>query len=282
MRFIKYTKIFYAISLAVLCVGVYAIAMGGFTPSIDFSGGSLIEYDLKKTTTTKEAEKIIKKEELDIISLQVKDRQLTLRTPAITDAKEAVLRKNFDATLKRFETVGPILGGETIRKTAVASLVAIVCILFYISYVFKKWTYGVAAVIALLHDMLVLVGVYAVLGLTVGAEIDALFVTALLTTMSFSVHDTIVVFDKVKELRRMSGANIESIADKALSETIVRSLNNSLTVVLMLIPLVFMGTTTIKFFAAALLIGTISGTYSSPCIATPLFIQLERLRNRKN
>ena len=153
-------------------------------------------------------------------------------------------------------------------------MVAIFGILLYISFTFKKLSYGVAAVTALLHDLLVLFGMYALLS-RFGAEVDTLFITAVLTTMSFSVHDTIVMFDKIREYKRTSGLSIEILANKALTETIVRSVNNSLTIILMLIPLIFFGGAAVKFFAAALLIGTITGTYSSPCIATPLLVLLE-------
>jgi preprotein translocase SecF subunit len=119
---------------------------------------------------------------------------------------------------------------------------------------------------------------YAVLA-RFGAEIDTLFITAVLTTMSFSVHDTIVMFDKIREYKKTSGLDIEILANKALTETIVRSVNNSLTIILMLVPLTFFGGDAVKFFAAALLIGTVTGTYSSPCIATPLLVLLERRRS---
>jgi len=180
----------------------------------------------------------------------------------------------------RFETVGPSLGKETVRKTIIASIVAIFGILIYITITFRKLNYGIAAIIATFHDFFVLIGVYALLSHFLGAEVDSLFITAVLTTMAFSVHDTIVVFDKIREYRRTSALSIEILANKALTETMVRSVNNSLTIILMLIPLVIFGTLTLKFFAAALLIGTITGTYSSPFIATPLLVGLEKLKSK--
>ena len=132
-----------------------------------------------------------------------------------------------------------------------------------------------AAIAAMLHDFLVLIGMYA-LSRPFGAEVDALFITSLLTTMSFSVHDTIVVFDKIREYKGTSGLSLEILANKALTETMIRSINNSITIMLMLVPLVFMGGDSIRFFAAALLIGTITGTYSSPFVATPLLVFFEK------
>ena len=172
------------------------------------------------------------------------------------------------------------MGKETVRKTIIASIVAIFGILIYITITFRKLNYGIAAIIATFHDFFVLIGVYALLSHFLGAEVDSLFITAVLTTMAFSVHDTIVVFDKIREYRRTSALSIEILANKALTETMVRSVNNSLTIILMLIPLVIFGTLTLKFFAAALLIGTITGTYSSPFIATPLLVGLEKLKSK--
>ena len=129
--------------------------------------------------------------------------------------------------------------------------------------------------------MFILVGVYAVLSYYFNAEIDTLFITAALTTMSFSVHDTIVIFDKIREYIREEGrVNIENSANKALTETMVRSLNNSMTIVFMLLALILFGGSTIKFFIIALLIGTITGTYSSPFVATPVLVWLEKRKKK--
>jgi len=136
-----------------------------------------------------------------------------------------------------------------------------------------------AAITALLHDILVVVGTYSLISYFFGAEVDTLFVTALLTTMSFSVHDTIVVFDQIREYKRRYGAGyIEDYANKALTDTMVRSFNNSMTIVFMLLALVLLGGETIRFFALTLLVGTITGTYSSPFVATPVAVWLEKRR----
>lgn len=145
------------------------------------------------------------------------------------------------------------------------------------SFAFKGFNFAASAILALIHDLLVLVGVYSLVSIFFGAEIDTLFVTAALTTMSFSVHDTIVIFDKIREYVKAEGTrNIESLANRALTQTMVRSLNNSMTIVFMLLALILLGGTTIKFFIVALLIGTITGTYSSPFIATPILVWLEK------
>lgn len=282
INFLKLTKLYFLISVCVIGFGMYTLATQGLKLSIDFTGGSVLEYQVTKPMSVKDLQKELTAQRIKLVSVSVKEKNVVMRTSAIDEKQESALRQKLELktgaiTVKRFETVGATLGGETLRKTAIASVVAILGILLYVSYTFKKFAYGLAAIGAMMHDFLVLIGMYGVLGYF-GAEIDALFITALLTTMSFSVHDTIVVFDKIREYRRTSGLSIDVLANKSLTETMVRSLNNSLTIMLMLIPLTFMGGDAIRFFAAALLIGTITGTYSSPFIATPLLVLLERKR----
>ena len=138
----------------------------------------------------------------------------------------------------RFETVGPVIGKETIRKTVIASFFAILGILIYMSFAFKSFYFAVSAILALIHDFLVVVGIYSLLSHFFGAEVDLLFVTALLTTMSFSVHDTIVIFDKIREYGTADKTEIKHYANRALTETLVRSLNNSMTIIFMLLALI--------------------------------------------
>jgi preprotein translocase subunit SecF len=156
-----------------------------------------------------------------------------------------------------------------------------VAILLYVAYAFKNLRFGFAAVIALVHDLMVVVGSFSILGKLFNVEVDTLFVTAVLTTMSFSVHDTIVVFDRIREYQRKSGKySFDEICDRALTETMGRSIANSVTIILMLTALVLLGGDNIRWFATALLIGTVSGTYSSPFVATPALIIIRKLRDR--
>lgn len=180
----------------------------------------------------------------------------------------------------RFETVGPVLGAELLQKTVMAVIIAIIVILLYIAWAFKNIKYGVSAIAALFHDVLVVIGIFSLLGHFYGVEVDVLFVTAVLTTMSFSVHDTIVVFDRIRESLRRDSLPFDVTVNKALTETMSRSVNNSMTIVFMLLALVLLGGETIKWFAVALLIGTMSGTYSSPFVAAPLlYILLKKKFN---
>jgi preprotein translocase subunit SecF len=222
-----------------------------------------------------------------VVSFEQQDKNIILRTKVLDQNKESLLKKDLEAKLKvkitvlRSETVGPILGKEAINKTLIASILAITGILIYMSFAFKSFNFAFAAVLAMFHDLLVVVGTYSLLSHFFGAEVDTMFVTAVLTTMSFSVHDTIIIFDKIREYHKEGEAlEMGFASNKALNETLVRSLNNSMTILFMLLALTLMGGSTIKFFILTLLIGTITGTYSSPFVATPILVWLEKMKKK--
>jgi len=282
--FLKFKWLYFLISGIIIAFGLYSIITFGFKYSIDFSGGSLMEYKADKQLNVSDIKKTIKIGDVSISSMDKVGNDYIVRTVVIEEAKEKILRSEIEnkykvkLTLLRFETVGPTLGKETMNKTITASLIAIVGILVYLTFTFQNFKFAIAAILAMLHDFLVVVGCYSLLSKYFGAEVDTLFITSILTTMSFSVHDTIVVFDKIREYKKIENSDFTILANKALTETMVRSLNNSLTIALMLLALVLLGGESIKFFALTLLIGTIIGTYSSPFIATPI---LEFLEKRK-
>ncbi|KKP50584.1 MAG: SecF protein, partial [Candidatus Roizmanbacteria bacterium GW2011_GWA2_33_33] len=232
-------------------------------------------------------QKVLDLNKISVVSLKLQDKNMILRTKVLDQNKESSLKKDLEAKLKvkitvlRSETVGPILGREAINKTLVASVLAVIGILIYMSFAFKGFNFAFSAVLAMFHDLLVVVGTYSLLGHFFGAEVDTMFVTAVLTTMSFSVHDTIVIFDKIREYRdEQETLEIESASNQALTETMIRSLNNSMTIVFMLLALTTMGGSTIRFFIITLLIGTITGTYSSPFVATPILVWLEKHKQK--
>ena len=182
----------------------------------------------------------------------------------------------------RFETLGPSIGQELLQKAIYGALLGVFGILFYVAYAFKNIKFGASAVLALFHDLLVLLGVFAILGKLMGIEVDALFVTAALTAMASSVHDTIVVFDRIRETKRLYPTfSLEETINLALSQTMVRSLNNSMTIIFMLLALFLLGGETTKWFIFALLVGTITGTYSSPFVATPIYYLWEKMERKK-
>src|SRR4030042_4029880 len=182
----------------------------------------------------------------------------------------------------RFENVGPSIGPELVKKTLYALGLAAGLILLWIAYQFKSFKFGISATLATLHDTVILLGSFSLLGHFFGAEIDFLFVTAMLTILSFSVHDTIVVFDRIRERKKKLnlGGSLTETANEAISETLFRSLNNSFTIIFMLLALILMGGDSTKGFEVALLIGTISGTYSSPFVAIPILVTWDELQKK--
>jgi preprotein translocase subunit SecF len=242
-----------------------------------------LEYQLEKNVDSSKIKDILKKNKVEVVYLEVKGKNIFLRVKSLDQNQEKNLKNNLEKnlltkiTVLKSETVGPTLGKETINKTVIASILAILGILIYMSFAFKGFNYALSAILAMIHDFLVVLGSYSLLSHFFRAEVDTMFVTAVLTTMSFSVHDTIVIFDKIREYLQTEGKkDIEYFANKALTETMVRSLNNSMTIIFMLLALVLLGGSTIRFFALTLLIGTITGTYSSPFVATPILVWLEK------
>ncbi len=287
INFLKYRFIYLAVSATVILAGIFSMLRWGFVFSIDFVGGTNLQYQLSKLVPESGIRNVLQGEKVELVTLQVKQNIISVRLKAIDEKQEAQLKKDLEnkldtkITILSSETVGPVLGRETMNKTIIASLVAVVGILLYMSFAFKGLNFALAAIIALIHDFLVVVGSYSILTKFFSAQVDTLFVTAILTAMAFSVHDTIIIFDKIREYIRTEGkGNMEYYVNRALTQTLVRSTNNSMTVIFMLLALALLGGTTIHYFIIALLIGTVTGTYSSPFVATPVLIWLEKRRKK--
>jgi preprotein translocase subunit SecF len=287
VNFLKYKVIYFLISLTVIGFGFFSIFKWGYYYSIDFVGGTNLEYQVKKNISQEKVKKILTKEKIDFNYVSINQKTISIKTKPLDEKKinqlKKTLEKNLDAdlTLIKSETVGPTLSAENLKKTVIACILAIFGILVYMSFAFKGFNYALSAVLAMIHDLLVILGSYSLFSHFFRAEVDTLFITAVLTTMSFSVHDTIVIFDKIREYLQEEGQkDIEYFANKALTETMVRSINNSMTIIFMLLALVLLGGSTIRFFALTLLIGTITGTYSSPFVATPILVWMEKRKNK--
>jgi preprotein translocase subunit SecF len=287
INFLKYRWLYFLISAIVIVSGLFSIAKWGFRYSIDFTGGTNIDYQFNKPFDHKLANDIIKALKIQIVEAKIENNRLTMKTKALDDKANSLLKNslennlNVKITVLKYETVGPLIGKEAINKTFIASVLAILGILIYMSFAFKGFNFALAAILAMFHDLIVVIGTYSLLCHFFGAEVDTMFVTAVLTTMSFSVHDTIIIFDKIREYHKEQGLmDSEMAANQALTETMVRSLNNSMTIVFMLLSLTMMGGSTIRFFIMTLLIGTITGTYSSPFVATPILVWLEKQKKK--
>lgn len=288
INLMKLKFVYFTISLLVILPGVFSLVKWGLNPSIDFTGGSLIEVqgpDVKNELV---------KDGVEVSSTQKSGEQSYLyRTKMIDNAKKDQIMSQLKGkygpyiTISRFETVGPVIGQELTKKALYAVGLASIAIIIYIAYAFREipkpyssWKFGVSAVVALLHDVLVVAGIFSLLGHFFKVEIDALFVTALLTVIGFSVHDTIVVFDRIREnLRRTAGrVSFEEVVNESVLQTLARSLTTSLTVLFTLLALILFGGESIRWFVLALLVGIFSGTYSSIFNAAPLLVSWETKR----
>ena len=286
MNFMKWRWLYFAISLVVIIPGMVSLILFGMKPAIDFTGGSLLEVRFNQISEKSSLsysslkDKLSEIYELDAIQ-QSGENQIILRGKHLNNEQKnlilEILSDNYGSIEeRRFEAVGPSLGKELLTKTLIGVVIAAGLIMIYVWAQFSELKYGVSAILAMLHDSMVLLGVFSLLGYFYGIEVDILFVTALLTTLSFSVHDTIVVYDRIRELRgKYSKYSLVSLINTAVTETLSRSINNSVTIIIMLAALAMLGGETIRWFAVALLIGAITGTYSSTFTAAPLLLLWE-------
>jgi len=292
----RYRWLYFLISALVIVPGVFSLLKWGLRPSIDFTGGSLLELQFKErkgAEVRSQIEEILKKEEIEYSSIQSSgESRILIKSKPIDRQKASLIISLVAQEVEekpaelRFETVGPTLGKELIKKTFIAIALAAGFILLYVWRQFKEPMFGICAILAMFHDSLVLLGFFSLLGHFAGIEIDTLYVTAVLTILSFSVHDTVVVYDRIRESQKQfSGIPFEDLVNKAVTETLSRSVNNSMTIIFMLIALYLLGGATIRWFVLALLIGTISGTYSSTFTAAPLLViwhsSMEARKKRK-
>ena len=293
MNFMKFKYLYFLLSALVLVPGIISLALFGLRPSIDFVGGSLLELKFEENyqLPITNFQKTIEEAGFEVYSIQSSgEKEFLIRMKPISkddvSTIKAALAEKFEEMPEeiRFETVGPTLGRELLIKTLAAILLAALSILGYVAWAFKKAKFGACAIFAMFHDSLIMLGAFSLLGHFFGVEVVTLSVTAVLTILSFSVHDTVVVYDRIRESqKRHPGAKFVDLVNKAITETLARSLNNSMTIIFMLLALWLLGGETIKWFIFALLVGTIAGTYSSTFTAAPLLViwdQIEKRRKR--
>lgn len=249
--------------------GLVFIFLGGLKPGIDFTGGNLLEYKFESQVQQEQLSSFGEAYSSGANTWIIKTK--TLDDVSLMNLKNEIQTKVGNYEILREENVGPIIGKELEQNAIKAVIVSSVMIVIFITLSFRKvpkpassFRFGVSAIIALLHDVLLIVGLFAILGYFWGVEINSMFITALLTIMGFSIHDTIVVFDRIREnLLKHAGEKFESVVDVSIEQTLVRSLNTSLTVLFVLLAILLFGGESIRWFVVALLAGVISGTYSS-------------------
>ena len=298
MFVINNRKIFFAISGLLVLASIVAIVLWGVKPSVDFTGGSIIEVRFASSTPdTAAVETTLAEAGFPNSLVRMTDTGLSIRTRALVEGDSdaivtALSNVAGSTTIDRLSSVGPTVGEELRRKTLIAIVLSVLMIIFYIAFTFRKvskpissWMYGLVAITTLLHDIIIPTGVFAVLGHYAGLEADTLFVVALLTILGISINDTIVVFDRIREnLSRegdKAGEHFAETVGKSLEQTYTRSFNTSFTVILVLLILFFLGGPTIHSFMLTLLVGQIAGTYSSIFIASPLLVVLANRKLKK-
>lgn len=288
MNIVKHRYIYFAISLVVIIPGMIALLVWGFPLAIDFTGGSLLDITFSGQAP-QPAQILAVYSQFGLGDSQVQTsgtHEVIIRSKDMTEDEKTqivnAMQQKFNQTItvQSFETVGPSIGREVAARAADAVGLAAIGIMAYITYAFRgvphAFRFGVAAIIAMLHDVAVVVGVEAILGHFLGWEVDSLFLTALLTVIGFSVHDTIVVFDRIREnsniFRRLP---FETVVNHSVVQTLDRSINTQLTVMLTLLSLALFGGITIRHFVVTLLVGVFSGTYSSIFNASPILVVWE-------
>ena len=296
MNIIKYRNWFFALSLLIIIPGVIALSTWRLKLGIDFAGGTLweIKFVQKEKVGREEIQNFFVQEQAEVSSVaQTTENSVLVRMKVTDEVKindlKTKLDSNFGATEDvRLETVGPVVSKELAQKAFIAVAVSILAIVLYITWAFRQVpkpttsiAFGICTIIALVHDVIVVVGIFAILGHFFAVEVDSLFITALLTVIGFSVHDTIVVFDRIREnLKKHDDFPFEEVVNHSLLQTMGRSLSTSLTVVFVLLALLLFGGVSIRNFVLALLVGIISGTYSSIFNASPLLVVWNKIQNK--
>jgi preprotein translocase subunit SecF len=278
----------FGLSLLFILPGLFSLAVHGLDLGIDFTGGTIWEIQMSKPVEPSQVVEVLAPFGYgDAVVQTSANNGIIIRMKELKEGSDAkanmvtALQAKF-GTFKELElqSVGPTLGVEIRNRAVVAIVLASIGVLAYIAYAFRNtqnpFLYGVAAIIAMIHDVLILIGIFSILGWISGVEVDSLFVTAVLTVIGFSVHDTIVVFDRIREnLARRAGRTFEEVVNYSVVQTLVRSLNTSLTVVFTLIALYLFGGQSTRWFVFALLIGIVSGTYSSIFNASQVLVVWE-------
>lgn len=297
---IKTRYIWLSISGVLVLASIVVFILWGLRIGIDFTGGSLLEVNFAQTRPeSSDVENVLNNASLDLGTVTVQPTSENAHIIKMRHVTNEERQKVLDAlngqykevTENRFETIGPSIGKELKRQAIISIILVNLAIILYITWAFRKvskskipsYAYGICAIIALIHDIVIVVGVFSVLGYFLGVEVDSLFITALLTILGFSVHDTIVVYDRIREqLKEASDEDsLETIINRSINSTMARSINTSFSTVIVLLALYFFGGESIKYFVLALLIGIVSGTYSSIFVASPLLLTWHNIGLRR-
>lgn len=287
-RIIHTSKYWVSASGVLIVASILVWLLWGFNLGIDFTGGTSMEIKFPNNSSRPTVEQLqTDLQELGLNDVRIQpagDANVILKMQQISnEQREQIIGKYNDQQVveENFSSVGPTLGSELKRKAIIALILVLLAIIGYVSYAFRtiskasipSWVFGLGAIVALVHDIIIIVGIFIILGKFLDVQIDAYFVTALLTILGFSVNDTIVVYDRIREgLKHRAKKSFKEIVNESINATIARSLNTSLTTLLVLTALFMFGGASIHYFVLALMFGVIVGTYSSIFIASPLLL----------
>lgn len=298
MFVIRYKKLFISISAVLVALSLASIFIFGLRPGIDFKGGSSLELSYTgERPDIATLQNVFTNSGFGDASVQPFGADgVLIKTRTLSDADRqtlvttATVGGTYQVEQKSFTTIGPSVGTEMKRKAIASIILVLLAIVFFVAYAFRKvsapvssWRYGLVVITALAHDIIIPTGIYALLGYTMGVEVDTLFIVALLTTLGLSVSDTIVVFDRIREnLRLTPHKPFDQLVGESLSQTAVRSINTSVVVLFMVLALVFFGPQSTQLFSIVLAIGMFFGIYSSIFLASPLLVVIEKLQKRSS
>ncbi|MFH1656566.1 MAG: protein translocase subunit SecF [Candidatus Nealsonbacteria bacterium] len=293
--FTKYRKIYFIFSGILIIASIACLIIFGLKPGIDFTGGSIleIEYIQERPANEEIREKLT---EFDLGNIYIQptgEKGIILRTKDIDEIThqqilEKIRNDGNEIEEKRFESIGPVIGQELRQKTNIVVILVILSIIAYIAFSFrriqvplKSWQYGIISILALFHDVLIPLGIFSILGKFYGVEISIPVVTALLAVLGYSVNNTVVVFDRIREGLLKRGGYFEDIVNLSLNQTFSRQINTSLTTLFVVIAIFFFGGETLKYFSLALILGIISGTYSSIFLTGSMLITWFQWKQKK-
>lgn len=292
---VKNKKIFLLTSLTLVLISILFVIFHGLKPSIQFTGGSMTEVvytENRPDVSMLESE--IKDAGFSALVQPANDMGLIVRTKDLHEEERvellSILNPNGDMQQVSFTSIGPSIGSELQTKATLALIIVSIAIILFIAYTFRQvskpvssWKYGSVAVITLVHDVVLTTGAFALIGMFTGAEVDMLFVVALLTILGLSVNDTIVIFDRIRENIRLNKSNkpFDVVVGESLEQSYTRSINTSLSTMIVLVALAIFGPESTKMFAITLTFGMFFGTYSSIFLASPLLVQMYEWQKNK-
>lgn len=283
LHFMKYKKIFYTVSIAIMTIGLAFGLIRGLNYGIDFTGGTMIQMDMGQKVEISDAEKAIKEYKLDpeIIYSGADNEEIVIRTIKALDSDEraaviGTINDTFGTTEENVvaeELFGPSVGKELRNNAILAIIIASICMLIYIRFRFSQWKFGGAALLGVLHDVLIVISFYAIFNITVNNP----FIAGILTVVGYSINDTIVIFDRIREnIRYMKKGGTEEMIDTSITQTLGRSLMTSVTTLIVMVPLLIMAGDAIREFVLPLMVGIIAGAYSSICVCSPLYYEFSK------